>query len=415
MMSSERLLAALHAIGGAAMLALSTATSFWPFFVLMLVYQMVYVPTLSLTNSMCFHHASDPKDFGRIRLWGTVGWIAASWPFVFLLAGKSGPELHAALRSIFWVAAIASFALSAFSLALPSTPPAKSEDARSAPGEVIALLAVPGFLVLFIVTFMDALVHQGYFQWTSPFLERAGVPPEWIMPAMSIGQIAEIATMAVLGLVLRRLGWRWTMAVGISAHALRFFVFAIGDPLWLMVAVNVVHGLCYAFFFAAVYIFVDEHFPKRARASAQLLFNLLILGVGPFVGSLLWGHSGIATGWRTARSISDASSSCPLGSALQRWWCCWWASGRRASPLPDYTEVQAGHYTERVISGLRELRGFPFSKREKKDPRNRRNPLMIPGPRNPLPVEACRKKSGYCSTEKLRLPTDLPSMNASTL
>ena len=292
MMSSEKLLTLLHAIGGAAMLALSMQRSFWPFFALMLLYQIVYVPTLSLTNAMCFHHASDPKDFGRIRLWGTVGWIAASWPFVFILAGKTGADLHAALPSIFWVAAMASFALAAFCLVLPSTPPAKADDARSAPGQAIALLAVPWFLVLFIVTFMDALVHQGYFQWTSPFLERAGVPARWIMAAMSIGQVAEILTMAVLGLVLRRLGWRWTMAVGISAHALRFFVFAIGEPLWLMVAVNVVHGLCYAFFFAAVYIFVDEHFPKAARASAQLLFNLLILGLGPFVGSLLWGALG---------------------------------------------------------------------------------------------------------------------------
>jgi nucleoside transporter len=292
MMSSEKLLAVLHATGGAAMLALSTQQSFWPFFALMLLYQIVYVPTLSLTNAMCFHHASDPKDFGRIRLWGTVGWIAASWPFVFILAGKTGPALHAALPSIFWVSAIASFALAAFCLALPKTPPAAAAEARSAPGQAIALLAVPWFLVLFIVTFMDALVHQGYFQWTSPFLERAGVPAQWIMAAMSIGQLAEIATMAVLGLVLRRLGWRWTMAIGISAHALRFFVFAIGEPLWLMIAVNIVHGLCYAFFFAAVYIFVDEHFPKAARASAQMLFNLLILGLGPFVGSLLWGALG---------------------------------------------------------------------------------------------------------------------------
>jgi MFS family permease len=69
-------------------------------------------------------------------------------------------------------------------------------------------------------------------------------------------------------------------------------VFAIGEPLWLMVAVNVVHGMCYAFFFAAVYIFVDEHFPKDARASAQGLFNLLIIGLGPLVGSLLWGSLG---------------------------------------------------------------------------------------------------------------------------
>lgn len=109
---------------------------------------------------------------------------------------------------------------------------------------------------------------------------------------MSVGQIAEIASMAILGWALARLGWRWTMTLGVLAHAARFLVFAIGDPLWLMVAINVVHGMCYAFFFAAVYIFVDERCRRDARASAQGLFNLVILGVGPFAGSLLWGWLG---------------------------------------------------------------------------------------------------------------------------
>jgi MFS family permease len=146
--------------------------------------------------------------------------------------------------------------------------------------------------VLFAATLMDALVHQCYFQWTSPFLQQAGLAENMIMPAMSVGQIAEIGSMAMLGWALARLGWTWTMTIGILAHAARFFVFAIGDPLWLMVAINVVHGMSYAFFFAAVYIFVDERCPRDARASAQGLFNLVILGVGPFVGSLLWGWLG---------------------------------------------------------------------------------------------------------------------------
>jgi nucleoside transporter len=293
LMSTEKLLAVSHAIGGTAMFALAVQTSFWPFFLLMLVHQLAYVPTLSLTNSICFHHVRDARrDFGRIRLWGTIGWIAASWPFVFLLRGKAGVELSSALSSIFIVAGLASYALAAFSLTLPRTPPVKNAGEKNAPLEAIRLLAVPAFLVLFVVTFMDALVHQAYFQWTSPFLERAGLAANWIMAAMSIGQVAEIGTMVVLGTVLRRLGWRVTLAIGILAHAARFFIYAIGDPLWLMVAVNIVHGMCYAFFFAAVYIFVDEHFPKDSRASAQGLFNLLILGLGPFFGSLLWGAMG---------------------------------------------------------------------------------------------------------------------------
>jgi nucleoside transporter len=305
LMAPERVLALCHAIGGTAMLALAFQRSFWPFLLVMLVHQLAYIPTVSLTNAIVFRQAADPaREFGPLRMWGTIGWIAASWPFVFLLAGRTGSDLHAALGSIFVVASIASYALAAFALLLlRPTPPASAATPGSAPMAAIRLLASPPIFVLFVVTLLDALVHQCYFQWTSPFLERAGVPANWIMPAMSIGQIAEIATMSVLGAVLARLGWRWTMAAGVAAHAARFFIYAIGEPLWLMVAVNVVHGVCYAFYFAAVYIFVDEQCPKDARASAQGLFNLLILGVGPFLGSLLWGA--LADRFRTAAGAVD--------------------------------------------------------------------------------------------------------------
>jgi len=291
--STERFLAASHVVGGLAMVTLAFQRSFWPFFAAMLVYSLAYVPTLSLTNSICFHHLKDAqKEFGRVRLWGTIGWIAASWPFVVILKGKEGAALGSALTSIFVVAGVASFALAAVSLMLPPTPPARSAGAKYAPLESIRLLRNPTVLVLFVATFLDALVHQCYFQWTSPFLSAIGIPENMIMPAMSIGQIAEIATMAGLGYFLARLGWRWTMILGILGHVVRFLVYSLGGPAWLVVGSNVVHGFCYAFFFASVYIFVDEYFPRDARASAQGLFNFLILGLGPFVGSLLWGRLG---------------------------------------------------------------------------------------------------------------------------
>jgi MFS family permease len=154
------------------------------------------------------------------------------------------------------------------------------------------LLRVPFVAVLFLVTFFDAAVHQCYFIWTDTFLKSVGIPANWVMPAMSIGQIAEIGTMAVLGACLARLGWRYTMVVGILGHALRFGIFALAPLPWLAVSVNVLHGICYAFFFATVYIFVDEFFPKDARSSAQGLFNFLILGLGPFIGNFVWPHLG---------------------------------------------------------------------------------------------------------------------------
>src|SRR3954454_11604648 len=111
---------------------------------------------------------------------------------------------------------------------------------------------------------------------------------------MSIGQVMEIIAMATLGLFLKRLGWRLTMIIGILGQGVRFLIYAFGSPelLWLVIASNLVHGFAYACFFATVYIFVDENFPKDVRTSAQGLFNLLILGLGPFLGNFLWGWLG---------------------------------------------------------------------------------------------------------------------------
>jgi MFS family permease len=144
--------------------------------------------------------------------------------------------------------------------------------------------------VLFIATFFDSAVHQVYFFMTAKYLTQAvNIAENWVTPIMSIGQIAEIATMALLGLVLKRLGWRLTMVIGILGHAVRFTVFALYPVAWAAITVNILHGICYAFFFATVYIFVDEFFPKDARSSAQGLFNFLILGLGPFVGNFAGG------------------------------------------------------------------------------------------------------------------------------
>jgi hypothetical protein len=164
-LSGEKVLLVCHALGGILMFAMGAQTAFMPFFVLMLLYQLVYVPTLSVTNSIAFHNlAGQEREFGRVRLWGTIGWIAASWPFVFILQGKTGVELEAARGAIFTVAGLASFALAAFSFALPRTPPQKAAGDAAAPLKALKLLAVPAFAVLFVVTFMDATVHQAYFQ-----------------------------------------------------------------------------------------------------------------------------------------------------------------------------------------------------------------------------------------------------------
>jgi hypothetical protein len=149
---------------------------------------------------------------------------------------------------------------------------------------------VPFVGVLFLVTFIDSVIHNGYFVMADAFLtNRVGIAGNLSMVVLSLGQLAEIVTMFVLGGVLIRLGWKATMIIGILGHAARFAVFAFfADSIPVIVGVQLLHGVCYAFFFATVYIFVDSAFPKDVRASAQGLFNLLILGIGNVVASFLF-------------------------------------------------------------------------------------------------------------------------------
>jgi nucleoside transporter len=319
--AAEKFLAFSHLVGGLAMIGLAFTKDFAPFCALMFVHCLLYVPTISITNSIAFANMKDAqKEFGIVRMGGTFGWILAAWPFTFILVdwdkvhaahpqgivdwvgtvlknGLSGQPLQDATKWTFIVAGIASLLLAGFSLILPHTPPKKAGEGAAeklAWAEAVKLLKHPFVLVLWLVTFVDAFVHNCYFNWTGYFLGTSaegggvGIPGNWIMPVMSVGQIAELLTMFILGATLKRLGWRATMIIGILGHAARFAVYAyFPQHKELIIFVQILHGICYAFFFATVYIFVDAYFPKDVRASAQGLFNVMILGVGALVANTI--------------------------------------------------------------------------------------------------------------------------------
>jgi MFS family permease len=284
--AAEKFMAFSHLVGGLAILGMYFVKDFTSFFSLMLVHSLLYVPTISVSNSIAFTHLKNAqKEFGLVRMGGTIGWILAAWPLYFILQGKTGADAVAASRNIFLISGIASIVLALFSLSLPHTPakPAAAGEGGFAWLKAAKFLSKPFLLVLFIVTFIDSTIHNGYFLMAGGFLGSnvVGIKPEWIMPVMSIGQIAEIATMAVLGWFLSKMGWKTTMILGILGHAARFAVFAfMPQNQTMIIIVQVLHGICYAFFFATLYIFIDAAFPKDVRSSAQGLFNLLVLGLG---------------------------------------------------------------------------------------------------------------------------------------
>jgi nucleoside transporter len=352
--AAEKFLAFSHLVGGLAMLGLAYTKSFWPFFGLMLVHCLFYVPTLSIANSVAFANMKDAqKEFGFVRMGGTLGWVLAAWPFTFIFvdwqavhaanpqgltdwlgtvlkSGLPGDALQSATVWTFKVAGIASLLLAGFSLLLPHTPAKKAgqgAEENLAWVEALRLLKHPFVLVLWFVALVDSFVQNSYFNWTGTFLSTAqsaggvGIQGNWIMPVMSIGQVMEMLTMFVLGVTLKRLGWRTTMIVGILGHVVRFGAYAFFPAhKELIILIQLVHGVCYAFFFATVYIFVDAYFPKDARASAQGLFNVMILGVGcllansicPFLSQSVFARNG-ATNFHTLFLVP---MGCGLAAAL---------------------------------------------------------------------------------------------------
>jgi nucleoside transporter len=306
--AAEKFLAFSHLIGGAALIGAAFAKEFVPFFTFFLIYGLLYVPTISVTNALAFAHLKDPaKDFGFVRMGGTVGWIVVSWPLIFLL---SGTPTVSEMRWIFLVGAIISFVLAGYSLTLPHTPPRKAGEGGAealAWLEAVKLLRVPYVFVLFVVTLIDSTIHNGYFVLIGGFLQGPiQMPGNWISAVTTIGQVAEIVTMVILGAVLKKIGWKWTMILGIMGHAARFAVFAFfnkPEHQAVIIVVQVLHGICYAFFFATLYIFVDAVFPKDIRTSAQGLFNLLVLGAGLVIANFWFGS--LKAQWTSADGVVD--------------------------------------------------------------------------------------------------------------
>src|SRR6202167_2432633 len=217
--AAEKFLAFSQFVGGLPMVGLAFTHDFWTFFALMLIHCLLYVPTLSIVNSIAFANLKDSKDFGLIRMGGTIGWVLAAWPLYFILTDTKSA------RWTYLIAGLGSLALAGFSLTLPHTPPKKAavEKDRFAWVEAVRLLKEPFVLVLWVVAFVDAYVLNAYFNWAGMFLgsPQVGIATNRIMPIMSIGQVAEILTMAILGVTLKRLGWRLTMMLGIFGHVVR--------------------------------------------------------------------------------------------------------------------------------------------------------------------------------------------------
>ena len=319
--NTERILSFLVVSGGLVKWYTATQTDYQSWLVLSILYSILYMPTLALSNSITFAHISDQEnDFPKIRVWGTLGWISASWAFPMIwlqtdlnfqlmppfFVGTEVPQVTSRLADALKFSGIISVCYGAFCFLLPSTPPKKDAIDQMAFKKAFGLFRFSSFTVLVIASLAISIIHQIYFLQTGPFLSSIGIPDSQIGPAMTIGQFAEILTMAFLGYFLKNIGFKKVITIGISAYCLRYAIFGSDFlPVWIIVISQAFHGFCYAFFFAAAYIYVDKLADEDVRHSAQTVFGIIILGGGPVIGGWL---SGFLQSVNTANGIFNFSS-----------------------------------------------------------------------------------------------------------
>lgn len=289
--AAQKILGFLHLIGAGLLYMAATSTNFDTFYPYILIYMILYMPTLALVNSVSFRHLTDKKVFAWIRVFGTIGWIVAGWVIAFYAW-----ESENTLQNTFMVAAGASALLGLFSFILPNTPPVvdKSEkiSVRDILGlDAIAMLKDKRYLIFFIASILICIPLAFYYQHANQFLNEIGM--EKAAGKMTYGQMSEVFFMLLLPLFLKRYGIKMTLFVGMLAWVIRYLLFAYGDAgegTWMLIFGIVLHGVCYDFFFVSGQIYTDFKAGEKFKSSAQGLITLATYGLGMLIGFRLAGY-----------------------------------------------------------------------------------------------------------------------------
>jgi len=289
--NAERILGLLHLVGAALMYFMYQASDFASFYPYVLAYMIAYMPTLALVNSVSFGQMDDPsKQFGKVRVWGTVGWIVAGLMISYVFSWDSAQSIaNGMLKNTFLLCSIASLALGVFSFTLPKTPPQSSDKAvgvRDVLGlDALALLKDKNFLVFFLSSVLICIPLAFYYQNANPFLTEIGV--ENATGKMTLGQVSEVLFMLALPVFLNRFGIKATLVIGMAAWVIRYALFAFGnadDALFMLIVGIALHGICYDFFFVSGQIYTNAKAGEAVKSAAQGLITLATYGVGMLVG-----------------------------------------------------------------------------------------------------------------------------------
>ncbi|MDX1670964.1 MAG: MFS transporter [Balneolaceae bacterium] len=295
--STEKVLGTLHILGALFMFLTPQVSGSPLIFILMLLaYNLCYMPTISLANTISFHNIEDQeKQFPIIRVFGTIGWIVAGLAVSFLLGQFVAEGIKPEQTALpLYMTAAASLALGLYSFTLPHTPPPAAGEKVSVRDiigvDALKKLGSRSFYVFLISSLLISIPLAAYYNFTQIFLEVSGF--ENIAATQTIGQMSEVIFMILMPFFFVRLGVKWMLAAGMFAWVARYALFALGAPdavTWMIIGGIALHGICYDFFFVTGQIYVDKKSGPDIRGQAQGLIILITYGVGMLIGAQLAG------------------------------------------------------------------------------------------------------------------------------
>jgi len=322
----ERFMFLAHLVGAAVVWMLAETTGFWPVLTLAFLYGVLYTPTLAGANAIAFAHLPDrDRDFGKVRVWGTVGWIVVSiaigqWLFRMHTPVGGTDEARklaqaAGTIDAFRLSAVLGLIQAIYCLTLPKTPPQRQRKSY-APGEALWEIRRQPLITLFLISIPVAAVHSFFFARTAQYL----IDLQLKAPAidrifgvgggpMAIGQISEVIVLALMPIIARRVPRKVLLSIGLLAYIGRFFIFAYLPYPWAIYPGLALHGLVFGCFFFICFMIVDEQTTMDVRSSAQNMFNLVVFGLGVIIGNLLagwiaeWTSTGTSVNWQAYYAI----------------------------------------------------------------------------------------------------------------
>jgi nucleoside transporter len=317
--ATQKVMGILHIIGSLFMFLVPSFTDKPLIFILLLLaYNICYMPTMGLANTVCFYKITNQKkEFPLLRVFGTLGWIVAGLVVSYVLVVFTGGIKPEETATPLYMVAAASLLLGIYSFTLPNTPPparGKKVSARAILGiDALKQLGSPSFYVFLLCSFLISIPLAAYYNMTQLFLQDGHYTH--IAATQVWGQASETLFMILMPIFFIRFGIKWMLAAGMLAWVLRYALFALGAPElvnWMIITGVALHGICYDFFFVTGQIYVDTKAKVEIRAQAQGLIVFVTYGIGMLVGA------------QVAGAVYDGFLKNAKSLTLLQWQNFWW-------------------------------------------------------------------------------------------